>query len=410
MQKYVSTKIAAFLTIASTAACSFISPLLFTTFNSAYGISYTKLGFLVVLNFGTQLLFDLIYSFFSNKLNLKVSVKLTPVLMFLGLFIYAASPHIFGKHIYLGLCISTVIFSAGSGLSEVLTSPLIAAIPSKNPERLMSSLHSFYAWGVVGVVGVSTLFIHLFTSQKWQILTLILAILPLVASVFMLLSPIPDLEGEGDGRRSQNPLKNKTAVLYILCIFFAGASEITMSQWCSGYLETVFGIDKAVGDFLGLTLFGAALGLGRTLYAKFGKNIDRVLILGSLGALVCYVLAAFSPFPAVAVFACALTGFCVSMLWPGSLIAVTDKVKGAGVSLFALMAVGGDLGATLWPQAVGFITDNAEKIYTKLYPMQSFAPQSETYAMRYGMIFGIIAPICAVILFTIASKIKRERT
>lgn len=406
MQKYTATKLAAFLTIASTAACSFISPLLFTTFYTAYSISYTRLGFLVVLNFGSQLILDLIYSFFSHKINLKISVKLTPVLMFLGLLIYAASPIIFGKNIYLGLCISTVIFSTGAGLSEVLTSPLIAAIPSKNPERLMSGLHSFYAWGVVGVVSVSTLFIHLFTSQKWQILTLILSVLPLSASILMLIAPIPALEGENDGQIRQNPLKNKTAVLYILCIFFAGASEVTMSQWCSGYLETTFGIDKTLGDFLGVAFFGAALGLGRTLYAKFGKNIDRILIIGSLGALICYILAVFSPFPALAIFSCALTGFCVSMLWPGSLIAVTGKVKGAGVTLFALMAVGGDLGATIWPQAVGFITDNAEKIYIALHPMQSFVPQSETYTMRFGMVFGILAPICATVLFTIASKIR----
>lgn len=403
-KKYKLTIYASFLTGGSMAVASILSPLLFTTFNRQFGISYTSLGFLIVLNFGIQLLLDLIYSFLSDKLNLKTSVKLTPFIMFLGLVIYAFSPIIFRGNIYPGLCIGTIIFSAGCGLAEVLISPVIAAIPTDNPQSLMSKLHSCYAWGVVLVVIFSSLYFYLFGYQNWQILTLTLSVFPFIAFLIMLKSEIPDIESTEKATGSGGLLKNKTAILYIIGIFFAGASEITMTQWCSGYMEVSFNINKTVGDLLGLALFGFTLGLGRTLYSKLGKNIDRVLFWGCFGTFVCYIVATFSLHPVPALMACALTGFTTSMLWPGSLIAVEKRIPNPGVGLYALMATGGDLGATLFPQGVGYLIDRFKESDFILSLAKSLGIGIEQLSMRGGMFFSSTAPLLGTILFFFLMK------
>ncbi len=408
MERYRITKAACFLTSASTAIPVVLSPLLFTTFHEKYGVSYSLLGFLVVLNFATQLLLDLIYSFFPDRLNLERSVKLTPFVVTAGLLVYAAAPVVFPGNPYAGLALGTIIFSAGGGLSEVLTSPVIAKLPSKHPERTLSRLHSCYAWGVLAVVVVSAGFMTAFGSENWQSMTLVLTLLPAVTSIMMAAAPIPELKGEKEDSGASGVLHSRTAVLYLICIFFAGASESTMSQWASSYLETAFGINKTIGDLLGLALFGAAIGLGRTLYSKYGKGIDRILLFGALGTTACYAVAALSDSAAAGLVSCAMTGFFVSMLWPGSLIAVTNKVPNAGVALFALMAVGGDLGATFYPQIVGVITDSAVRSENVTAFAQQFGYTAEQFGMKAGMCFAVLAPLLGSLLFYRAMKIPSK--
>lgn len=404
-ERYRITKAACFLTSASMAIPAVLSPLLFTTFHEKYGISYSLLGFLVVLNFATQLFMDLIYSFFQDKLNLRRSVKLTPFVITVGLLLYAAAPVVFPGSPYTGLALGTIIFSAGGGLSEVLTSPVIAKLPSKHPERTLSRLHSCYAWGVLAVVVVSAGFMTAFGNDNWQSMTLLLTMLPMVTCILMIVAPIPELGEEKADSGAANVLRSRTAVLYLVCIFFAGASESTMSQWASSYLETAFGINKTVGDLLGLALFGAAIGLGRTLYSKYGKGIDRILLFGALGTTACYAVAALSDSAAAGLVACAMTGFFVSMLWPGSLIAVTNKVPNVGVALFALMAVGGDLGATFYPQIVGVITDSAIRSGSVTAFAQQLGYTAEQFGMKAGMCFAVLGPLFGSLLFYRAMKI-----
>ncbi len=404
MKNYNMTKAACFVTTASTSIASIFSPIFFTTFHSIYGISYTLLGFLVVLNFAPQLMMDLIYSFFSSKLDLKISVKLTPAIIMAGIIFYAFAPTLFPANPYIGLAIGTVIFSAGGGLAEVLTSPVVTYIPSKNSEKTLSRMHSSYAWGLLGVILLSSAYITFFGTENWQVLALILALLPLTAFILMLLSPIPDMDSQKSVTGNGGVMRNKTAILYIACIFFSGASEITMCQWGSSYLETAFGIDKIVCDVLGLATFALMLGVGRTLYAHFGKKIDNVLLYGALGTAVCYFITVFSSLPVLSIAACAMTGFFVAMLWPGSLIAVTDRVPDAGVTLFAFMAVGGDLGATVYPQIVGYVTDSviASPLFEPL--ANTFAITPEQLGMKLGMLFAFLAPAAATVLFAIAKK------
>lgn len=405
---YTRLKLACYSTNISMSVVGNLPPLLFLTFRNLYGLSYSLLGLLVVINFFTQLIVDLIFSFFSHKFNIPKTVKFTPVLTITGLAVYALSPFIFKEHVFIGLVIGTIIFSSASGLSEVLISPVIAAIPAEDPDREMSKLHSVYAWGVVFVVVFSTLFIFLFGSELWQILVLIFMLIPVLAAVLYHGTELPEMETPERVSGALNYLKNKTVWACVLCIFLGGAAECTMAQWSSGYLEQALGIPKALGDVFGVALFGVTLGIGRSLYAKIGKNIEKVLLLGAVGATVCYLVSAISPIPAIGLFASGFTGFCVSMLWPGSLIVAADRVPGAGVFIYALMAAGGDFGASVGPQLVGVITDLTLMNESALNFATTLGMTAEQLGMRFGMLVGMLFPLCAIPLYFKMMRSKKQ--
>jgi len=392
-------KLACYSTNVSMSIISNIPPILFLTFREKFGITYSLLGLLVLINFFTQLVVDLLFSFFSHKFNIPKAVKFTPVLCVLGLIFYALCPLFMKGNEYIGLAIGTIIFSASSGFGEVLISPVIAAIPAKDPDREMSKLHSIYAWGVVGAVTVATVFLTFVGSEYWQILMLILAIVPLFSAIMFRFSEIPKMDTPERVSGVLEYLKNPGVWACFIAIFLGGAAECTMAQWCSGYVEQSLGIPKIFGDVFGVALFGATLGLGRTLYSKIGKNIAPVLFFGALGATLCYLVAAISPFAIVGLLACAITGFCVSMLWPGSLIVGSDRFPTGGVFIFAMMAAGGDLGASVGPQLVGIITDFAiaNPFLTELAQNLSIMPSQ--LGMKLGMLIGMLFPLAAVPLY-----------
>jgi len=263
---------ACYATSLSTAATGNLAALLFLTFRNRYGLSYTQLGLLVLVNFGTQLVLDLIFSFYSHKINLPRAVKATPLIMSIGLIVFALLPLVFPQAVYAGLLFGTILYSAGSGLNEVLTSPTIAAIPSEHSERMMSRLHSCYAWGVVLVVVISAAFLTLAGDEYWYWLAIFFALIPTGAFVLFCGAKMPPLSAGGNQNEGKIHYTDKKLLLCVLCIFLGGASECTMSQWCSGYLEQALGIPKLVGDLAGVAVFGVMLGLGRTLYGKFGKH------------------------------------------------------------------------------------------------------------------------------------------
>ncbi len=396
------------MTNISMAAVVNLSPVLFITFRELYGISYSLLGLLVLINFSTQLAVDLIFSFFSHKFNIPKTVKFTPVLTIAGLLIYSLWPMIHPETAYLGILLGTVVFSASGGLSEVLISPVIAAIPSDEPDREMSKLHSIYAWGVVGIVLITTIFITLFGQDKWYILALLLAIVPAFAAALFSGTKIPEMETPERVLGALKMLKNKTLLLAVLAIFLGGAAECTMAQWCSGYIERVTGISKFYGDVFGVALFAVMLGLGRTLYAKKGKNIEKVLVAGAVGAAICYITSAISPYPVLSLAACALTGFCTSMLWPGNLIAASDRMPDGGVFLYAMMASGGDFGASVVPQMVGIVTDKVMVWDVAVKLAENLGMSAEQLGMRCGMLLGALFPLAAIPLYISFLKNKKK--
>ena len=397
--KYKRVKLACCMSGLSMSVVANLPPLLFLTFNSQYNISYSLLGFLVLVNYFTQMIVDLILSFFSHRFDIPKTVKFIPVLTTIGLLIFSIWPYLFPGNAFWGILIGTIVFSASGGLNEVLISPVIAAIPAKDPDREMSKLHSIYAWGVVGVVIISTVFIITFGAENWHWLAILFTAIPLIASALFLGAEIPEMETPEKVTGVIALLKNRVLWLMVFAIFLGGAAECTMSQWCSGYVEQALGIPKVWGDVFGVALFGLSLGLGRTLYGKFGKNIGKVLVLGVIGSTLCYLISAISPFPVLALFACVFTGFCSSMLWPGSLIASTELVPHGGVFIYAIMAAGGDFGAALGPQLIGLVTDFAIKNPTMLAIAEKLGLTGAQLGLKAGMVVGMLFPLVAIPVF-----------
>lgn len=408
--RFKRTRLACFTAYFTMSSVFSLPPLLFVTFRKMYGISYTLLGTLVLINFCTQLAVDLIFTLFSKHFNVQKIVRIMPCVTTLGLMIYALVPTFFPNFAYIGLLLGTIIFSVAAGLSEVLLSPTIAAIPSDNPQKDMSLLHSLYAFGVVTVVTVSTLFLKLFGNENWMYLTLILSLFPIIAAILFMLSPMPEMDTHQVNPSIDSSKKRSLGLaLCVACIFFGSCAENAMSNWISGYMENALHIDKAIGDILGMAMFAVLLGIARISYAKFGKNIIRVLLIGMAGAAVCYLVAGFSTNVIAAFSACIFTGLFTSMLWPGTLIMMEEKIPHAGVTAFALMAAGGDLGASLAPQLLGIVIDKVAVSRFAASLSNTLNISVEQIALKAGMLTGAIFPILGtVLLLFIIRYFKRQ--
>lgn len=402
--EYSLAKYACYISSASMATVICLSPILFATLRDMYGISYTLLGLLVVANFSTQLIIDLVFTFFSKYFNIHKTLRIMPVLTFVGLLIYGLMPMLFPKTVYLWLALSTVVFSVSAGLGEVLLSPVFAKIPAENPEREMSKLHSGYAWGVVGVTVVSTVFLKLVGTENWTYLALLWSLLPLLGAVLFQLAKLPDMTEEAEEEKPKEKLFSTGVILCLLCIFMGGATECTMNQWISGFMEKAVGIDKVVGDVFGMALFAVLLGTGRSLYAKYGKNILNVMLIGMIISSVCYILAGVSLNPIVSLVACVVTGISASMLWPGTIICVGEKFKAAGVAVYALMAAGGDAGASFAPQLVGIVADNVAVSDFAVSLAQKLYITPEQVGIRTAIFLSAVFPIIGIVLVCVMRK------
>ena len=401
---YRRTKFACYASYFTMSSIFSLPPLLFVTLRQMYGISYTLLGTLVLTNFCTQLAVDLVFTLFSKHFNVTKVIRIMPLITSLGLFIYALVPTFLPQFAYPGLLLGTVIFSVSAGLSEVLLSPTIAAIPSDNPQRDMSLLHSLYAFGVFTMVTISTVFLKIFGTENWMYLTMILGTLPIIAAVLFMLSPIPPMDTHGSIASSGKSRTRAIGLgLCVACIFFGSCAENAMSNWISSFIENALHIDKALGDILGMAMFAVLLGIARIAYAKFGKNISRVLLISMAGAAVCYLVAGLSSGVALAFAACILTGFSTAMLWPGALMLMEEKLPGCGVAAFALMAAGGDLGASIAPQLMGIVIDKVSISALATRMVLSTGLSAEQIGLKAGMLVSALFPIVgtAVLLITI---------
>ncbi len=393
---YKRTKYTCYYTYLAMASVFSLPPILFMTFREMYGISYTLLGTLVLTNFCTQLAIDLVFSFFGKYFNPHTALRVTPMLTGLGLVFYALVPLFFPESAYLGLFIGTVIFSVAAGLGEVLVSPTVAALPSQTPEKDMAALHSLYGYGVVMVVALSTAFLEIFGRQNWMYLCLCWAVLPFAASFLLFRAPMPPMDISHAPEDGSAAKRNAGILLCMLCLFFGSAAENAMTNWVSSFIEEALQIPKAVGDLLGLTLFAVLLALTRSWYARYGKNIYKVLLVSMSAAVACYLVASLSPIPVIAMIACVLTGIFTSMLWPGTLIYMEEKIPGAGVTAYALMAAGGDFGASVAPQLLGVIVDTVAASSWARPLSLSLSISPEQLGMKTGMLIAAIFPLLGV--------------
>ncbi len=409
---YKRTRLACYTAYFTMSSIFCVPPILFVTFRELYGISYTLLGTLVLVNFFTQLGIDLLFTAFSKHFNVQRIVRIMPLITALGLLIYAVIPSLFSQFAYAGLLIGTVIFSVSAGLSEVLLSPMIAALPSDNPQRDMSTLHSLYAFGTFTMIVISTVFLALFGTEHWMYLVALLACLPVIAAILFMRSPMPDMNGEHAARDLAGKSKQRAMglALCVACIFFGSCAENAMANWISTYMENALGIGKVIGDILGAAMFAILLGIARISYARFGKNICRTLLISMSGAAICYLVAGLSQNVAVAFVACIMTGFCTSMLWPGALIMMEEKIPHAGVAAFALMASGGDLGASVAPQLLGIVVDKVSTAPFATELSNSLHISAEQVGLKVGMLVTALFPLLGVVTVLIVIRYFKKNS
>ena len=403
------TRTACYFTNIAMSSVFSLPPLLFATFKETYGISYTLLGTLVLVNFCTQLGIDLIFTFFTKHFNIHKTIRFMPILTSLGLVVYALVPTFLPDYAYIGLVIGTILFSVAAGLGEVLVSPTVAALPSDTPDKDMSTLHSLYGYGLVGVIIISTVFLQFVGDEYWMLLTLFWAILPIVSSILLIKCKLPEMNIE-QGKIEKNKSKNrtKTMALCVICIFLGAAAENTMTNWISVYAENALHIPKVWGDIFGMCLFAALLALTRSAYAKFGKNIFKTLAISMAGATVCYLVIGLSGNGIVSLFACILVGIFTSMLWPGTLILMEERIPAVGVAAYALMAAGGDLGASLSPQLLGVVVDKVSVTQWANVVAEKLSSTPEDIGFKVGMLFAALFPLMGLFLLAYMKKFFKK--
>lgn len=359
-RKYQKTLAACYLGFVTQAIAANFAPLLFLTFQSTYGISLEKIALIPVVFYLTQLLVDLGATMFADKIGYRICVVASQVVSAAGLVMMTILPEVLPVP-FLGILIAVVFYAIGSGLVEVLVSPIVEACPFENKDGQMSLLHSFYCWGAVGVILGSTLFFAVFGTENWKILALIWALIPLFNIFQFLTCPIERLVEDGESLPLGRLLRLPLLWMMILLMICSGASEASMAQWASAFTESALGVSKTVGDLAGPCLFAVFMGISRILYGKMSEklNLTKTMLLSGLLCVACYLLASLSPLPVLGLAGCALCGFSVGIMWPGTISLSSQKCPQGGTAMFAFLALAGDFGGTVSPAVVGNISELA---------------------------------------------------
>ena len=358
MQKnYKLTLKACYLGFITQAIAANFAPLLFLTFHTNYHISLGKVALIPTAFFLSQLIVDALCARYVDKLGYRRGIIASQAASAAGLIGLAFLPDLFPDP-FVGIILSVIIYALGSGLIEVLGSPIVEACPFDNKESVMSLLHSFYCWGSLGTVLLSTLFFLVFGVEHWRILACLWAIVPLYNISNFLRCPIEHLVEDGKGMTIGQLCKAPLFWVAVLLMMCSGASELAMAQWASAYAEDALGLTKVIGDLMGPCLFAIAMGISRVLYGKFGEKLELTGFMLGSGALclVCYLLASMTAQPGWGLVGCIVCGFSVGIMWPGTLSITSARMPLGGTALFALLAMAGDLGGALGPSLVGYVT------------------------------------------------------
>lgn len=359
-RKYQKTLTACYLGFATQAISANFTPLLFLTFQNTYGIGLEKIALIPFTFYFSQLLIDLAATKFVDQIGYRICAVSSQALSAAGLLFMAILPDLLPAP-FLGILIAVVLYAMGSGLVEVLVSPILEACPFENKNGRMSLLHSFYCWGAVGVILGSTLFFAVFGIANWRILTLIWAMVPLYNVWNFIRCPIERLIEDGEGMRPGQLLRLPLFWLLIVLMVCSGASETSMAQWASAFTESAMGVSKTVGDLAGPCLFAVFMGISRVIYGKMSEKLDLVRAMTGCAVLcvICYLTASLTSLPVLGLAGCSLCGLAVGIMWPGSISLASRKCKRGGTAMFAFLALAGDFGATVSPAMVGGISNMA---------------------------------------------------
>lgn len=359
-KNYKKTLIACYLGFVTQAISANFAPLLFLTFKNTYGITLEKIAMIPLVFYLMQLLVDLAATKFADKVGYRMCVVASQVLSSVGLVVMAILPEMLPLP-FMGILISVVLYAIGSGLIEVLVSPIVEACPFENKDGMMSLLHSFYCWGAMGVILGSTLFFVVFGVENWKTLTFIWALVPLYNTFNFIRCPIERLIEDGKSMGIRKLLKTPVFWLMIILMVCSGASEATMAQWASAFTESAIGVSKTVGDLAGPCLFAMFMGISRMLYGKFSEKLDLIKVMLGCGIMCagCYLVASLSTSPILGLAGCAFCGLAVGIMWPGSISISSQKCPRGGTAMFAFLALAGDLGAMVSPAMVGSLSEMA---------------------------------------------------
>ena len=357
-KRYQKTVYACFVGYIVQAIVNNFVPLLFITFHSTYGIPLTRITFLVTVNFCIQLGVDLLSVKFVDRIGYRAAMILAHGTAAFGLMMLAVLPEMIPDP-YTGILIAVVFYAIGGGLLEVIVSPVMEACPTPNKESAMSLLHSFYCWGHVGVVLLSTVFFAIFGISSWKILAVIWAVIPIANMIAFTKVPIASLIHEGEQKMPLDTLlRTKMFWIFLLLMICAGACEQAISQWASTFAENGLGVSKTIGDLAGPMFFAVMMGTSRAIYGKYGEKLPlkKCILVSSLLCLGSYLVISLSPVPALGLIGCGICGFSVGILWPGTFSMASASMPTGGTALFALLALGGDLGCSVGPTYVGLIS------------------------------------------------------
>lgn len=356
--RYKKTITACFVGYIVQAIVNNFVPLLFLTFSSAYDIPLSKITLLITVNFVIQLLIDVSSVTFVDRIGYRASMIIAHIMAALGLTALTFLPQLL-PDAFAGLLIAVVIYAIGGGLLEVLVSPIVEACPTDNKEKAMSLLHSFYCWGQVGVVLLATIYFKLFGISNWRCLAVILAVIPIINAIVFIRVPIASLMDEGETSFSLKELfSHKIFWMLMIMMVCAGASELAVSQWASTFAEKGLGVSKATGDLAGPMAFAVLMGCARAFYGRFGDkiNLNRFMIISTILCIASYLMIALIPVPALSLIGCGLTGMSVGIMWPGTFSKASASLRRGGTTMFALLALAGDLGCSGGPTLVGMVS------------------------------------------------------
>lgn len=392
-QSFKTTITACFAGYVVQAVINNFVPLLFVTLQHSYEIPLNRITMLVTINFAVQLLVDLASVLFVDRIGYRASIVLAHGCSAAGLVLLTVLPDLL-PDAFAGILISVIVYAIGGGLIEVLISPIMESCPTDNKEAAMSLLHSFYCWGHVGVVLVSTAFFVLAGIENWRILACVWAVIPVANAIVFLQAPMAPLIAEGEkGMPVWDLFRNKTFWFLMLMMICAGASEQSVSQWASTFAESGLGVSKAVGDLAGPMAFAVLMGSARAFYGKFGEkiNLDRFMIGSGILCVFAYLLISLVPLPVVNLIGCALCGLSVGILWPGTFSKAAASLRTGGTAMFALLALGGDLGCSGGPTLVGLASSAAGN------------------NLKIGILTAIIFPVLPVICLLIQNRKQKRK-
>lgn len=390
-KNYKKTLLACYLGFITQAISANFAPLLFIMFHKTYSIPLGKIALISTVFFFTQLLVDVFCAKFVDKIGYRKSVVISEICSAVGLVGLAFLPEICSDP-FVGIIISVLIYAIGSGLIEVLCSPIVEACPFDNKDSVMSLLHSFYCWGSVGVIVLSTTFFAVFSIEHWKWLACIWALVPLYNVYNFMTCPIENLVEDGDAMGIRGLLKVPLFWIAIILMVCAGASELSMAQWASAYTELAIGLPKTIGDLAGPCMFAVMMGISRVIYGKYGEKLDlmKFMICSGILCLICYLMAALSANPVIGLIGCTVCGFSVGIMWPGTISISSKQLPSGGTAMFALLAMAGDLGGAFGPSLVGTVT------------------QSANDNLQIGMLAGCVFPLILIISL-IAMKLTRHK-